>query len=107
MLQIYCVYLLIWIAGLAIWTSLSSYSPSAEAITTTSFATNGTILYFDSYQKCSFGKFNSICVGYMVVNSVAGVYLTYTVRHVPSAYNESKWISYAIYNYVVIGIVLV
>jgi hypothetical protein len=99
--------LIVWIAGLAIWTTLPNNSPLAESVTTTNFAANGTVLYFDTYQKCSFGKFNSIYVGYMVVNIIAGVYLTYTVRNVPSAYNESQWISYAIYNYVVIGIVLV
>ncbi|KAJ3322441.1 hypothetical protein HDU76_013876, partial [Blyttiomyces sp. JEL0837] len=42
----------------------------------------------------------------MVITLAFGVMLTYAVRNTPSAFNESKWIAMALYNWVVIGIVL-
>jgi hypothetical protein len=42
----------------------------------------------------------------MVLTLVVGVGLTYQVRNTPSAFNESKWIAMATYNWVVIGVVL-
>ncbi|KAJ3192884.1 hypothetical protein HDU67_005329, partial [Dinochytrium kinnereticum] len=49
---------------------------------------------------------NYVCLGAMVLTLAGGVWLTYTVRNTPSSFNESKWIAIAIYNWVVIGIVL-
>jgi G protein-coupled receptor 158 len=42
----------------------------------------------------------------MIITLVFGVWMTYSVRNTPSAFNESKWIAFALYNWVVIGVVL-
>jgi uncharacterized membrane protein len=42
-----------------------------------------------------------------VITIIFGMVITYAVRNVPSDYNESRWIAFSIYNWVVIGVVLV
>ncbi|KAJ3323443.1 hypothetical protein HDU76_013627 [Blyttiomyces sp. JEL0837] len=100
------VFMGLWAALLAIWTLIPSERPKLVIDSVASIAKNGTILAFNQTPHCEFGDYNFICLGAMVITLAFGVFLTYSVRDTPSAFNESKWIAMALYNWVVIGIVL-
>ncbi|KAJ3323442.1 hypothetical protein HDU76_013626 [Blyttiomyces sp. JEL0837] len=100
------VFMGLWAALLAIWTLIPSQRPMLVVDSVASIAKNGTILAFNNTPHCDFGDYNYVCLGAMVITLAFGVWLTYSVRNTPSAFNESKWIAMALYNWVVIGIVL-
>ncbi|KAJ3331781.1 hypothetical protein HDU76_002233 [Blyttiomyces sp. JEL0837] len=114
-------FLALWAAILVIWTIIPSQRPKLVIDSIANVAKNGTILFFKETPHCDFGGYNSIaamfciivstnssyvCLAAMVITLAFGVMLTYSVRNTPSAFNESKWIAMALYNWVVIGIVL-
>ncbi|KAI9357630.1 periplasmic binding protein-like I [Zopfochytrium polystomum] len=90
-----------------------------------SVAPNGTVLAYDEMPHCLFIGFlnlsshtsrnpmapfrpgrSYICLAAMALTLAYGTFLTNSVKNLPSAFNESKWLAMAIYNWVVIGIVL-
>ncbi|KAJ3101149.1 hypothetical protein HDU97_001615 [Phlyctochytrium planicorne] len=107
MLMYFGVIVAIWAAILAVWTIIPSQRPFLETESIANVAKNGTITHFFQTPHCNFTNYNYINLAAMVITLGAGVWLTYSVRNTPSAFNESKWIALAIYNWVVIGIVLV
>eukprot|EP00013_Stygamoeba_regulata_P024316 CAMPEP_0177664442 /NCGR_PEP_ID=MMETSP0447-20121125/20496_1 /TAXON_ID=0 /ORGANISM="Stygamoeba regulata, Strain BSH-02190019" /LENGTH=1047 /DNA_ID=CAMNT_0019170415 /DNA_START=50 /DNA_END=3193 /DNA_ORIENTATION=+ len=48
-----------------------------------------------------------LSLGYAIAMLVAGLILAFLARNVSSAFNESKWISFAIYNFCFIGAVII
>ncbi|KAJ3316968.1 hypothetical protein HDU76_001436, partial [Blyttiomyces sp. JEL0837] len=100
------VFLGLWAVLLVIWTVIPSQRPKLVVDSVASVAKNGTILSFTETPHCEFGGYNYVCLAAMVITLAFGVMLTYSVRNTPSAFNESKWIAMALYNWVVIGIVL-
>ncbi|KAJ3108745.1 hypothetical protein HDU97_000145 [Phlyctochytrium planicorne] len=67
---------------------------------------DGMVSSVEATPFCNFTSYNYVCLAAMVLTLVYGVFLAYAVRNTPGAFNESKWIAYSIYNWVVIGIVL-
>ncbi|KAJ3101148.1 hypothetical protein HDU97_001614 [Phlyctochytrium planicorne] len=106
MLLYFGAFVSIWAAILAIWTILPSQRPFLETESIANVAKNGTITHFFQTPHCNFNDYNYVNLAAMVITLAGGVWLTYSVRNTPSAFNESKWIALAIYNWVVIGIVL-
>ncbi|KAI8854511.1 7 transmembrane sweet-taste receptor of 3 GCPR-domain-containing protein [Chytridium lagenaria] len=106
MLGYFSAFLVCWIAILVVWTVLPSQRPFLELNSVPQVAKNGTIINFFQTPHCQFNDYNYVNLGAMVLTLGGGVWLTYSVRNTPSAFNESKWIAIAIYNWVVIGIVL-
>ncbi|KAJ3119087.1 hypothetical protein HDU96_000002 [Phlyctochytrium bullatum] len=102
----FCVIIGLWAAILIVWNSIPSQRPFLQTDAVANVARNGTVMHFFQTDYCNFRDYNYICLGAMVVTLAIGVWLTYLVRNTPSAFNESKWIAIAIYNWVVIGIVL-
>ncbi|KAJ3210104.1 hypothetical protein HDU67_005645 [Dinochytrium kinnereticum] len=96
----------VWVAILVVWTVIPSQRPFLAIDSVANVAKNGTITHFYQTPHCNFGDYNFVCLAAMVATLAYGVFLTYRVRNTPSAFNESKWIAIAIYNWVVIGIVL-
>ncbi|KAI8853413.1 periplasmic binding protein-like I [Chytridium lagenaria] len=92
------IFVSLWVILLVVWTVIPSQRPYLQVDTVANAAKNGTILFFDENPHCEFNNYNYVCLGAMV--------LTLGLVNTPSAFNESKWISMAIYNWVVIGIVL-
>ncbi|KAJ3308941.1 hypothetical protein HDU76_003770 [Blyttiomyces sp. JEL0837] len=100
------VFLGLWAVLLVIWTVIPTQRPRLLVESVASVAKNGTIISFMETPYCEFGSYNYVCLAAMVITLGFGVMLTYSVRDTPSAFNESKWIALALYNWVVIGIVL-
>ncbi|KAJ3167802.1 hypothetical protein HK101_011710 [Irineochytrium annulatum] len=100
------VFIALWAALLVVWTSLPAQRPYLLTDTVANVAKNGTIVSFSTTPHCNFGNYNYICLAAVLITLLVGVTLTYSVRNTPSAFNESKWIAIALYNWVVIGIVL-
>ncbi|KAJ3114220.1 hypothetical protein HDU96_002389 [Phlyctochytrium bullatum] len=121
----FSVIVALWAALLVVWTVIPSQRPYLQTEVVANVARNGTVLSFYQTDVCNFRDYNYVCLGAMVITLAFGVWLTYLVRNTPSAFNESKWIAIgtfmniarlnhfcralhipAIYNWVVIGIVL-
>ena len=103
---IFAIFILVWIVILTSWSASPSFSPKPYVQVIPTYAPNGTVEFYNSITRCQFGTFSYVCLGFMAMTLLFGGWLTYTVRHVPSAYNESKYIAYALYNWVVIGLLL-
>ncbi|KAJ3100389.1 hypothetical protein HDU96_010359 [Phlyctochytrium bullatum] len=96
MLIYFVIFVAIWVAILAIWTILPSQRPYLEINSIAQVARNGTVTAIFQTPSCNFNDYNYVCLGSMATTLAFGV----------CAFNESKWIAMAIYNWVVIGIVL-
>jgi hypothetical protein len=121
------LYLLLWLTVLLIW----SFFPRLQThVIYHSFPitdSNGTVTAFYITPQCDYGVMkyvehiqhkmkypltqtfykSYVCLGLMFVTLLFGVVITYAVRNVPSDFNESRWIAYSIYNWVVIGLIMV
>ncbi|KAJ3105204.1 hypothetical protein HDU97_008358 [Phlyctochytrium planicorne] len=102
----FLVLLAIWVVILLVWTIVPSQRPFLDAEVRYKLDDHGMVASVEVTPFCNFTSYNYVCLAAMVLTLVYGVFLTYSVRNTPGAFNESKWIAYAIYNWVVIGIVL-
>ncbi|KAI9326643.1 periplasmic binding protein-like I [Zopfochytrium polystomum] len=82
-----------WLALMVVWTALESFRPRLVTEVIANVAVNGSVIAY-------------ICLVAMALTLAYGAFLTNSVKKLPSAFNESKWLGIAIYNWVVIGIVL-
>ncbi|KAJ3116542.1 hypothetical protein HDU96_009430 [Phlyctochytrium bullatum] len=101
------VFLALWCAVLATWTVLPSQRPFVAINSVARVKPGGDAVesYFET-PTCSFNDFNYVGLGFMAVTLLIGAWLAYAVRSTPNAFNESKWIAVAVYNWAVLGIVL-
>ncbi|KAJ3106746.1 hypothetical protein HDU97_005672 [Phlyctochytrium planicorne] len=95
-----------WVLILLIWTIIPAQRPFLDSETRYRLDEEGSVSTIEITPFCNFTSYNYVCLASMVLTLVYGVFLTYSVRNTPGAFNESKWMAYAIYNWVVIGIVL-
>ncbi|KAJ3100388.1 hypothetical protein HDU96_010358 [Phlyctochytrium bullatum] len=97
----------LWFGLLIIWTFVPAANrPFLDIDRRFRVDETGAVSAVEETPHCEFGTFNYVCLAAMVLTLAIGVFLTYSVRGTPGAFNESKWMAYAIYNWVVIGIVL-
>ncbi|KAJ3212707.1 hypothetical protein HDU67_003663 [Dinochytrium kinnereticum] len=106
MMAYFLVLLSIWVVLLIIWTLVPTQRPYLEFDRRFNIDEFGLVASVEETPHCEFGGFNYVCLAAMVLTLALGVFLTYSVRATPGAFNESQWMAYAIYNWVVIGIVL-
>ncbi|KAJ3100706.1 hypothetical protein HDU97_001993 [Phlyctochytrium planicorne] len=106
LMSYFLVLLAIWVAILLVWTIVPSQRPFLDSETRYKLDEDGNVASVEVMPFCNFTGYNFVCLAAMVLTLVFGVFLTYSVRNTPGAFNESKWMAYAIYNWVVIGIVL-
>ncbi|KAJ3094336.1 hypothetical protein HDU96_001722, partial [Phlyctochytrium bullatum] len=102
----FSVLITIWIGLLLVWTFVPSLAPKIDYDRRFRVDETGSVASVDETPVCQLGGFNNVCLAAMVATLAMGVMLTYAVRGTPSAFNESKYMAYAIYNWVVIGVVL-
>jgi hypothetical protein len=100
-------FVLMWAILLAVWTLVPSFTPVLIYTTSPVLTSNGTLSYYTSIPKCEEGVVGRVALGLMAFTILCGVYIVFRVRNVPNAFNESRWISFAIYNWVVLGITMV
>jgi hypothetical protein len=96
----------LWVALMVIWTVIPEQRPYLATDILPILARNGTITQINTTPRCEFGTYNYVALIAMILTLAFGVWMTYSVRNTPSAFNESKWIAFALYNWVVIGVVL-
>ncbi|KAI9365989.1 periplasmic binding protein-like I [Zopfochytrium polystomum] len=115
------VFFAAWVALLVVWTSQDQYRPRLVTEVVANVAENGTVVAYDQMPHCVNSSFKwvewsgwvqkfELTIGRdqsMALTLAYGAFLTNSVKKLPSAFNESKWLAIAIYNWVVIGIVLV
>ncbi|KAI8844908.1 7 transmembrane sweet-taste receptor of 3 GCPR-domain-containing protein [Chytridium lagenaria] len=106
MLAYFLILIALWVMLLLVWTLVPSQRPMLDFDRRFKIDETGSVSSVEETPRCNFGTFNFICLAAMVLTLALGVFLTYSVRATPGAFNESKWMAYAIYNWVVIGIVL-
>ncbi|KAJ3101195.1 Gamma-aminobutyric acid type B receptor subunit 2, partial [Phlyctochytrium planicorne] len=106
LLTYFGVLVAIWVAILLVWTIVPSQRPFLDAEVRYKLDSDGAVASVEVTPFCNFTSYNYVCLAAMVLTLVYGVFLAYSVRNTPGAFNESKWIAYSIYNWVVIGIVL-
>ncbi|KAJ3106727.1 hypothetical protein HDU97_005653 [Phlyctochytrium planicorne] len=102
----FLVLIAIWVIILLVWTVVPTQRPFLDSEIRYRLADDGSVSTMDVTPFCNFTSYNYVCLAAMVLTLVYGVFLTYSVRNTPGAFNESKWMAYGIYNWVVIGIVL-
>ncbi|KAJ3100101.1 hypothetical protein HDU97_002483 [Phlyctochytrium planicorne] len=103
----FVVIVTIWLAILIIWTVIPSQKPFVDVIESYKFEESGkSVSALERTPFCNFTSYNYVGLAAMVITLAVGVFLTYSVRNTPGAFNESKWMAFAIYNHVVIGIAL-
>ncbi|KAJ3106728.1 hypothetical protein HDU97_005654 [Phlyctochytrium planicorne] len=102
----FLVLIAIWVVILLVWTIVPAQRPFLDSEIRYRLADDGSVSMIDVTPFCNFTSYNYVCLAAMVLTLVYGVFLTYSVRNTPGAFNESKWMAYGIYNWVVIGIVL-
>ncbi|KAJ3175921.1 hypothetical protein HK101_010532 [Irineochytrium annulatum] len=96
----------IWCTILIVYTLLPSQRPILALDQTVQIDEMNNVVGIFETPHCNFQTYNYVCLGAMVFTLALGAGLTYLIRNTPSAFNESKWISMATYNWVVIGVVL-
>ncbi|KAJ3163900.1 hypothetical protein HK101_000575, partial [Irineochytrium annulatum] len=96
----------IWCTILIIYTLIPSQRPILALDQTVQIDEMNNVVGIFETPHCNFQTYNYVCLGAMVFTLALGAGLTYLIRNTPSAFNESKWISMATYNWVVIGVVL-
>ncbi|KAJ3106383.1 hypothetical protein HDU97_006368 [Phlyctochytrium planicorne] len=106
LMSYFLVLLTIWVIILLIWTIVPSQRPFLDSDVRYKLDDFGAVASVEVMPYCNFTSFNYVCLAAMVITLAVGVFLTYAVRDTPGAFNESQWMAYAIYNWVVIGIVL-
>ncbi|KAJ3106384.1 hypothetical protein HDU97_006369 [Phlyctochytrium planicorne] len=106
LMSYFMVLLAIWVIILLIWTIVPSQRPFLDSDVRYKLDDFGAVASVEVMPYCNFTSFNYVCLAAMVITLAVGVFLTYAVRDTPGAFNESQWMAYAIYNWVVIGIVL-
>ncbi|KAJ3411452.1 hypothetical protein HDV05_002187 [Chytridiales sp. JEL 0842] len=102
----FLIFMAVWVAILVVWTAVPSLTPKLVIDSIPEVAKNGTLLSYNTTPRCEFTAYNYVCLGAMVITLAIGVVITYQIRNTPSAFNESKYIAMATYNWVVIGVVL-
>ncbi|KAJ3213191.1 hypothetical protein HK099_007525 [Clydaea vesicula] len=55
---------------------------------------------------CEYQWFNYVLLGIVLLTLLYGCFLIFSVRNTPSAFNESKWIAFSIYNWTFVGIIV-
>ncbi|KAJ3175920.1 hypothetical protein HK101_010531 [Irineochytrium annulatum] len=96
----------VWCTILIVYTLLPSQRPILALDQTVQIDDMNNVVGIFETPHCNFQIYNYVCLGAMVFTLALGAGLTYLIRNTPSAFNESKWISMATYNWVVIGVVL-
>jgi hypothetical protein len=99
MLLYYVAYLLVWCILLTIWMVIPSLTPKAVSSLTPIYSSNGNIASYHEIITCDYGKFNFVLLGLMALSLLIGIFYTYIIRNVVNPFNESRWISFAIYNW--------
>ncbi|KAJ3412612.1 hypothetical protein HDV05_000480 [Chytridiales sp. JEL 0842] len=102
----FAVFLCLWAALMIVWTVIPSQRPYLQVDSLPILAKNGTIIQINTTPHCNFGSYNYINLAAMIITLTFGVALTWSIRQTPSAFNESRWIAFGLYNWVVIGVVL-
>ncbi|KAJ3143241.1 hypothetical protein HK101_003152, partial [Irineochytrium annulatum] len=106
MLGFFLCIIAVWCTILIVYTLLPSQRPILALDETVLIDDQNNVVGIFETPHCNFQTYNYVCLGAMVFTLALGAALTYLIRNTPSAFNESKWISMATYNWVVIGVVL-
>ncbi|KAI8848170.1 7 transmembrane sweet-taste receptor of 3 GCPR-domain-containing protein, partial [Chytridium lagenaria] len=108
----------IWVALLLAWTFIPGQRPRLKVGQVANVGEDGTFESILQTPICDFNAFKTCAnisllvlnqlwgMTVMVLTLISGIFITFRVKDTPSAFNESKWIAYALYNWVVIGVVL-
>ncbi|KAJ3417350.1 hypothetical protein HDV05_004815 [Chytridiales sp. JEL 0842] len=102
----FTVFVALWASLMIIWTVIPTQRPYLKVDTLPILAKNGTVIQINTTPYCHFGDFNYVNLGAMILTLAFGVLMTVKVRNTPSAFNESKFIAMALYNWVILGVVL-
>lgn len=80
---------------LIVWSAVDTPTPSTVT------SASGQLIYRTCYSKYLFWQ--PVALGVLGLAFFTGIYLIIKVRKVPSTFNESRWISFSMYNTLVMG----
>ncbi|KJE94435.1 hypothetical protein CAOG_05078 [Capsaspora owczarzaki ATCC 30864] len=91
---------------LAIWTGISRPISEVRVDITSDQTNQGVFVTQQLVPRCSSNWFDSAILIVELMFLIWGLYLAIKVRHTPTAFNESKYIVVAVYNFVFVAVVL-